>query len=275
MFVSRCTSIIKSFIRNHHIYIDHYDISSTGISLNEFRQRRHSLVNLIRNYIKTEQKQSSTNFTICLPASTRLFMGPDVPYFPFKQQSEFFYLTGCMQPDAILLLHGDDQIFTTDLFLSRCTMNTIDDYERWFGETITDKDKICQLFGIDHVYSIDKLLSLNIPSSSILFCNSTFLDDVSRNKTDLIPFLKRFASSTVCNQLNLFLHSLRSIKSFAEQNIIRQACQLASKAFIETIKNCKKNIQNEYLIKARFQYECEILGATSMAFNPVVAANGR
>jgi Xaa-Pro aminopeptidase len=202
-------------------------------------------------------------------------MGPDVAYFPFKQQSDFYYLTGCMQPDAILLLNGNDQTFSTKLYLSPCTMNSIDEYERWFGPTITDKTKICQIFGIDHVHPISELISLKIPSSSILFHNSQFINDASINKKNLIPFLNRFSSSIVCNQLNHFLHSLRSIKSSTEQNLIRQACQLASKAFIATIKNCKKTIENEYLIKARFQYECERLGHTSMAFYPVVAANGR
>ncbi|CAF1349544.1 unnamed protein product [Adineta steineri] len=275
MFIMRNISIMKTFIRRRHIYIDHYDLSSTGISLNEYHQRRHSLINLIRNYIKTEQKQSSYNFTICLPSSTRLFMGPDVAYFPFKQQSDFYYLTGCMQPDALLLLNGNDETFSTNLFLSSCPMNSINDYERWYGPTITDKDKICQIFGIDSVHSIDKLNSFKIPSSSILFYNSQITDDTSTNKKNLIPFLKNFSSSIVCNQLNHFLHSLRSIKSLTEQNLIRHACQLVSKAFIKTIKNCKKNIQNEYLIHARFQYECTKLENTSMAFYPVVAANGR
>ncbi len=272
MFIIRNKSIIKSFFRYHHVYIDHYDIFSTGISLKEFHQRRHSLVNLIRNYLKNK---SPKNFTICLPSSTRLFMGPDVAYFPFKQQSDFYYLTGCMQPDAILLLNGNNEQFSTNLFLSRCKMDSIDEYERWFGETITDKDKICEIFGINNVYPIDELASLNIPSSSVLFYNSEITDDTSINKKSLIPFLKKFSSSIICNQLNLFLDSLRSIKSVTEQNLIRQACQLTSKAFIQTIKNCKKNIENEYLIKSRFQYECQILDNTSLAFHPVVAANGR
>ncbi|CAF3608829.1 unnamed protein product [Rotaria sp. Silwood1] len=275
MFAIRNKSIMKSFIRFHHIYIDHYDISSTGISLNEFRQRRHSLVNLIRHYMKTEQKQSSKNFTICLPASSRLYMGPDVAYFPFKQQSDFYYLTGCMQPDAILLINGNDQTFSTNLFLSRCTMHSTDEYERWFGPTITDGEKICQIFGIDKVYPIDQLITLKLPSSSILFYNSQFINDKTINKKNVVPFLKRFSSSIVCNQLTSFLHSLRSIKSFAEQNLIRRVCQLTSIAFINTMKNCKKDIENEYLVKAQFQYECEKLGDLSMAFYPVVAANGR
>ena len=98
MFIIRNRSIIKSFFRHKHIYIDHYDISSTGISLSEFRPRRTSLVNLIRSYLNKQQNQSSKNFTICLPSSTRLFMGPDVPYYPFKQQADFYYLTGLYGP---------------------------------------------------------------------------------------------------------------------------------------------------------------------------------
>ncbi|UJR10043.1 hypothetical protein I4U23_014265 [Adineta vaga] len=163
MLFIRNKFIMKSCFRYSHIYIDHYNLSSSGISLNEFHQRRQSLVNLIRNYIKIEQ--TPTNFTICLPASSRLFMGPDVAYFPFKQQSDFYYFTGCMQPDAFFLLN--------------------------------------------------------------------------------------------------------------EQNLIRHACQLTSNAFIQTIKNCKKTIENEYLIQARFQYECARSENSSMAFYPVIAANGR
>jgi len=275
MFIVRNRSFMKSVFHRRSIYIDHYDITSTGISLNEFHQRRDSLINLIRNYLKTEEKSSSQNFTICLPSSTRLFMGPDVAYHPFKQQSDFYYLTGCMQPDSVLLLNGNNEKYSTNLFLSQYSMNSIDEYERWFGKTITDKNKICELFGIDHVYSIDELTSIKIPSSSVLFYNSEIIDNSSINKKNLLSFLKRFSSSIVCQQLNLFLHSLRSIKSSTEQNLIRQACQLVSKGFIQTIKNCSKTIQNEYLIKSRFQYECQILDNTFLAFNPVVAANGR
>ncbi|CAF0860779.1 unnamed protein product [Adineta ricciae] len=276
MFTIRSKSLIKSFLRHSHTYIDHYDLSTTGISLNEFQQRRQALVNLIRNYIKTQKEdKTSTNFTICLPASSRLFMGPDVAYFPFKQQSDFYYLTGCMQPDALLLLNGNDQTYSTSLFLPPCPMTLIDEYERWFGPTIKNKEQICEIFGIDHVYPMNQLTTWKIPSSSVLFHNSQLIDDASINKKNLVPFFKRFSTSTVCNQLNHFLHSLRSIKSTTEQDLLRHACQLTSSAFIQTIKNCKKRIDNEYLIQARFQYECARLGSTSMAFYPVVAAKGR
>jgi hypothetical protein len=65
---------------------------------------------------KLNKNNFRKNFTICFPSSTRQFMGFDLAYFPYKQQSDFYYLTCCMQPDAILLLHGDDQTFSTNLF---------------------------------------------------------------------------------------------------------------------------------------------------------------
>lgn len=275
MFALRSHSIIKSFIRRQHFYIDNFDLSSTGISLNEFRERRHSLVNLIRKYIKTENKQSSAKFIVCLPSSSRLYMGPDVAYFPYKQQSDFYYFTGCMQPDAVLLINGNDETFSTNLFLPRNTTHSIEEYERWFGPTISDKDQICEIFGIDEVYSMEQLITYKFPSSSMLFYNSQFINDKTINKNNLLPFLKQFSSSIICSQLTSFLHTLRSIKSVTEQNLIRQACEFGSKAFVNTMKNCKKTTNNECLIKARFQYECEVLDDVSMAFYPVVAASGR
>ncbi|CAF3392688.1 unnamed protein product [Rotaria socialis] len=180
-----------------------------------------------------------------------------------------------MQPDVILLLNCNDETFSTNLFLSRCTTHSIEEYERWFEPTITDKETISKIFCIDEVYPIDQLITLKLPSSPILFFNSQFINDKTINKNNIVPFLKIFSSPIVCNQLTTLLHTLRSIKSLTEQNLIRQACELGSKAFIKTMKNCKKDIKNEYLIKARFQYECEMLGDISMAFYPVVAASGR
>lgn len=269
MLLLRTKSIFKTFFRSHQIYIDHFDLSSTGILLKEFQQRRQLFINLIRNYLKN----SSTDFTVCLPASSRLFMGPDVAYFPFKQQSDFYYFTGCLQPDAVLLINGNQKNFSTNLFLSNLTSHSFDDYERWFGKTIRDKNDICQLFALDRVYSIDQLQTIKLSSSSILFYNQDTINDMSVSKKHLLPFFKRFSSSMGCNQ---FLHSLRSIKSSAEQNLIRQSCQFASEGFRQTMKNCSKDIRNESLVKARFEYECQSLDENiSMAFFPVVAANGR
>lgn len=268
MFIRRTKTFVQSIVRYHHIYLDRYDLSSIGISLNEFQQRRQSLVNRICK----SPLMPGKDFLICLPASTRLFMGPDVMYFPFKQQADFYYFTGCLQPDAMLVLNGNQQWFTTHLFLPKLPD---ENYERWQGEIITDKDKICQLFGVDHVSSIDEFSTLEFSSSSILFYDSETLNSTSIKKSNFDAFRKKVSSVPSFPKLSLFVHALRAMKSPVEQNLIRQACQIASQGFIQTMKNCPKDTPNESLIQARFQYECQILAETSMAFHPVVAAHGR
>ena len=275
MFILQCQSMIRTFVRHRHIFIDRYDLASTGILLKEFQQRRQTVIELIRHYLRTERQISTANFTICLPSATQLFMGPDVTYYPFKQQSDFYYLTGCMQPDSLVLFNIVDQTVSSHLFLSPCTMNSLEDYQRWFGPITTDRDEICQTFGVDHVNAMDQLLSVNPPASSILFYSGTSMNDPSIQNKHFRAFVDRFSSSLTCDQLNSFLHSLRSIKSSGEQAILRQVCQLTSQAFIQTLQQSPKTVSNEREIKARFQYECEKLDEISLAFNPVVAAQGR
>ena len=268
MFTRRLKPIFQSIVRYHHVYLDRYELSSTGISLNEFQQRRQSLVNIIRK----SSLMTAKDFLICLPASTRLFMGPDVMYFPFKQQADFYYFTGCMQPDAMLVLNGNDQQFATHLFLPKLSD---ENYERWQGEVITDSDQICQLFGVDHVSSMDELSALKVSSSSIVFYDSQTLEATTIKKENFHAFRKKFSALPSFPRLSLYVHALRAIKSPAEQNLIRRACQIASQGLIQTMKNCPKDTPNESLIQARFQYECQILDETCMAFQPVVAAHGR
>lgn len=264
MFIRRTKIFFQSLVRYHHIYVDQHDLSSTGIALHEFQQRRQSLVERIRISPLVKEK----DFLICLPASTRLFMGPDVMYFPFKQQADFYYFTGCLQPDAMLILNGH----TTHLFLPQLPD---EHYERWHGKVITDKDQICQLFGVDQVSSIEDLSTLKVSSSAIVLYDSQTMESTSIKQGNLQAFRQRFSSSPLFPQLSIFLHALRAIKSPVEQNLIRQACQIASQGFIQTMKNCPKDTSNEFLIQSRFQYECQTHPDTFMAFHPVVAAHGR
>ena len=264
------------FRRFSHVFIDEYKLSSTGISVEEFRQRRSNLVQLVRNYLVKSQK-SSKDFTVCLPSAVLQYMGPDVVYFPFKQQADFYYLTGCLQPNAYLMLHGNERSYSPHLYLSPCSMLSIDDYQRWFGPVMTDQQQICDLFQVDSVQPVDQLGSINNKSQSILFYNSNnSMDQPVVTQKYFQSLLNQFSStSRVCGHLQHFLHALRSIKSLNEQNILRQVCQWTCETFRQTMSIPSKSVDNEALIKARFQYECEKNGRLSLAFYPVVAANGR
>ena len=189
MFIRRTKTFFQSIVRYHHVYLDQHNLSATGISLNEFQQRRQSLVDRIRKSHLVGEK----DFLICLPASTRLFMGPDVMYFPFKQQADFYYFTGCLQPDAMLILNRHQQQFTTHLFLPKLPD---EHYERWHGEVITDKDQICQLFGIDQVSSTEDLSTLKVSPSSIVLYDSQTIDSTNVKQENFHMFRKKIVFIT-------------------------------------------------------------------------------
>lgn len=71
--------------------------------------------------------------------------------------------------------------------------------------------------------------------------------------------------------LNNYSHKLRLYKSLAEQNLMRQSCQIASKAFIKAIASTKPG-STEHELYAILDYECRMGGAEYLAYPPVVAA---
>lgn len=66
-------------------------------------------------------------------------------------------------------------------------------------------------------------------------------------------------------------HKLRLYKSPAEQRLMRQSCQIASKAFIKAMASIKPG-STEHELYARLDYECRMGGAEYLAYPPVVAA---
>lgn len=73
------------------------------------------------------------------------------------------------------------------------------------------------------------------------------------------------------NTLDNHLHKLRLYKSPAEQSLMRQSCQIASKAFVKTMASTKPG-STEHELYARLDYECRMNGAEYLAYPPVVAA---
>lgn len=51
--------------------------------------------------------KKSIFFQIVIPAARKQYMSDKIPYV-FRQNSDFFYLTGCMEPSAILVIVKQD-----------------------------------------------------------------------------------------------------------------------------------------------------------------------
>jgi Xaa-Pro aminopeptidase len=80
--------------------------------LNEFVERRDKLVDGIMSASKPGAKH-----IVVIPSATTLYMSDKIPYV-FRQNTDFRYLTGCLEPDSSLIIQiNEDGSYKTMLLV--------------------------------------------------------------------------------------------------------------------------------------------------------------
>jgi len=66
---------------------------------------------------------------IVIPSAVRQYMSDHIPY-PFRQNTDFLYFSGCQETDCALVLCGSSiDNFTSTLFMKTCDLQS----ELWNG----------------------------------------------------------------------------------------------------------------------------------------------
>jgi len=86
----------------HAHQLENLDHVTQGITKSEYDERRQKFMFTLRQ----ETKNNTSKNVAILPASSVVYSAPDVPY-PFRQESNFFYLSGFCEPDSFLVIHDD------------------------------------------------------------------------------------------------------------------------------------------------------------------------
>ena len=197
-------------------------------------------------------------------------------FYPFRQQSDFFYLTGINEENAFLLLAPDypDEAFREVLF--------IEPYDEvkatWQGEML-DARHASELSGIKTVKGSDSLgMTLNDIAYSgygdIIYLNSY---EYPKYECAVDTIQKRF-NKQVRERYPLhqygrtapILNALRMVKSNEEITITRQACDITSKAFRRCLQTVKPGMF-EYEVQAEIEYIFKQNNATGHAYAPIIA----
>ena len=111
----------------------------TSIPLNEFNERRQRLLNSL-----------PAGAIALVPAATMQPRNSDVEY-PFRQDSDFYYLTGFDEPDALLvLLPGEDP---QSVLFCRERDKTM---EIWHGYRLGPERAVAEL-GVDKAFANEEL----------------------------------------------------------------------------------------------------------------------
>jgi len=196
-------------------------------------------------------------------------------FFPFRQNSDLFYLTGLDQEEVVLVLFpncpkGKD--YEAILF----TKQTNDYIKVWEGYKYTKEDAAATS-GISTVMWLDNmpmLLNELIILADRVYLNANENDraasDVPVRDERLANELRAKYASHKFARLAPLMKKLRVIKSHYEIELMQKACDITEKAF-RRVLNTTQQGQMEYEVEAEIIYEFIRNGATGHAYSPIIA----
>jgi Xaa-Pro aminopeptidase len=196
-------------------------------------------------------------------------------FHPFRQQSDFFYLTGIDQEKSILVLapHCQNRCLRESLFI----LKTNETIQTWEGHKYT-KEEATKTSGIENVFWLEDFdVSLKEVMSYVnnVYLNGNeyakFLPDVETREIRMGKELKAHFPFHQYHRAAPLLTSQRLIKSKEEIALIKKSCEITEKAFRRVLRRTQPGMM-EYEIEAEITYEFMRNGATGHAYAPIVAA---
>jgi Xaa-Pro aminopeptidase len=197
-------------------------------------------------------------------------------FYPFRQQSDFFYLTGINEENAFLLIAPDypDETLREVLF--------IEPYDEvrviWQGEML-DANQATLLSGVKTVKGSNSFYSVLNDIAYSGYGDTIFLNSYEYPKYECAVetiqkrFVKKIKEMYPMHQWGRtapILNALRMIKSEDEIEITQHACDITSKAFRRCLETVEPGM-NEYEVQAEIEYIFKQNNATGHAYAPIIA----
>jgi Xaa-Pro aminopeptidase len=229
---------------------------------------------------RREALSKKTNGSAVLLFAPMEAEGPNAVY-GFRQDDNFFYLSGWVEPGAALLIlpaveaSGDKQArpYTEILFLA--ANNKVE--EKWTGPKLSAADpEAARSTGFDHVEVLDKLrddLNRLLPERPTVYTDlaSYGHDSASTNGLDWLKRANAFIPFAAYQDVKPLLASLRTWKDNGEIERIRKATDATIAAHLAAMRAMKGGM-NEREISAILQYEWIKRGCDRPSYSPIVGA---
>jgi Xaa-Pro aminopeptidase len=192
-------------------------------------------------------------------------------HFPYRPDSDFYYLTGFGEPEAVaVLVPGRPQ----GEFLLFCRERN-PEREQWDGPR-AGQDGAKTDFGADDAFPITDLDDI-LPG--LLERSDRVYYSISGNEFDqrLLAFIHALNAKRQSGHaprelvaLDHLLHEMRLFKSRAETGVMRQSARIAVGAHKRAMRVCRPGMR-EYELEAEFVHEFTRHGA-QCSYPPIVAA---
>jgi len=212
------------------------------------------------------------NTVLLVPAQKKLIRNGDAHY-PYRQDSDFYYLSGFLEDNALLVFLKKDN---ETAFIVFCQENNAIE-ARWQGPRL-GVQKAKEVLGANQAYAFSALKTqlLLIISDDIQALYYPKQRTALEIELELGLELEKGAldfKKIEWRDAGLIIHPLRLIKDDYEINLMQKAVDISVQAHIRAMKACKPGLM-EYELEAEYIYEFTRLAAKSPAYTSIVGAGG-
>lgn len=231
------------------------------ITRQEYQARRQKLAS-----------QMQAGSVAIIPAAEELLRNGDAHY-RFRQNSDFYYLSGFNEPEALLLIMAGKE---GDSYLFNRRRNPAQ--EQWTGKRL-GQETASQVLGVKEAYAIDDL-STHLPEllmdKSAIYCSLGRHPTCEAQIMQALQVLKGqvrrgIKAPGTLSDLDPLLGEMRLFKSEAEIDLMRQAAAISVAAHLRAMQICKQ-VDNEYQLEAELIHEFCRQGCRSVAYDPIVGS---
>jgi Xaa-Pro aminopeptidase len=231
------------------------------ISRQEFARRRQQLI------------QAMEPGSIAIVASAQELVRSRDTHFMFRQDSDFHYLTGFPEPNAVMVLipgreHGEFVLFCNE---------KDPEQETWHGRRF-GPEAAKEAFGADDAFpidDIDDILPGLMEGRRRIYYELGKNDELDHRIMGWVNKIRSMVKKGAQPpgefiDLRHALHDMRLFKSAAEIKLMRRSAQIAADAHIRAMKVCRPGM-TELDIEAEIHYEFARQGARFPAYSSIVA----
>ena len=207
-----------------------------------------------------------------IPSAKTILRNNDTEY-PFRQNSDFYYLTGFNEPDAVLVLAPEQSEHRSILFLRERDRAQ----EIWNGHRL-GVERAVEAFGVDAAFPIgeleQRLPQYLIGAETLHYAlgMSESRDRVMQEVMNAARALTRRSGKsphTIADP-GIVVHEMRSFKSPEEVETLRRAAAITRLGHVAAMRATRPGL-HEYEIEALLEYEYRRGGAQDVAYESIVA----
>ena len=229
-----------------------------GISRSETARRRQRLLESLPE-----------NSLAIVPAAREQLRSRDT-YFPFRQDSDFSYLTGFSEPESLLVLtpgrvQGESLLFCRE----RDQEKELWDGPRMGPEQAAEHCGLCDAFPIG---DLDEILPGLLEGRDYIYYTMGRFPQLDRRLQHYLSAIDNAPGSSGAPEmvsLDPLLHDLRLFKSAAEIRLMAKAAEISAHAHRRAMAACKPGMW-EYQLEAELLHTFMASGAREPAYPSIV-----